>query len=53
MELHRFGAHHRNDSILSEGSLCKTTLKYDVPIYCKWLLAIEKKGPMIKTTLLF
>ena len=27
--------HHRNNSILSEGPLSETTLKYKIPIYCK------------------
>ena len=28
-------AHHINKSILSEGPLRETTLKYEIPIYCK------------------
>ena len=28
-------AHHMNNSILSEGPISETTLKYEIPIYCK------------------
>ena len=46
-------AHNRNDSILPEGTLSETTLKYDIPIYCKRVLVNKIKGTQIKTTLIF
>ena len=45
--------HHRNDSILSEGALSETTLKYEIPIYCKRVLVNKIKGTQNKTTLIF
>ena len=44
--------HHRNDSILSEGALSETTLKYEIPIYCKRVLVNKIKGTQNKTTLI-
>ena len=46
-------AHHRNDSILSEGALSETTLKHEIPIYCKRVLFNRMKGALNETTMIF
>ena len=45
--------HHRNYSTLSENVLSETTLKYEIPIYCKRVLVNKIKGTQNKTTLIF
>ena len=46
-------AHHRINITLSEGPLSETTLKYEIPIYCKRVLVNKIKGTQNKTTLIF
>ena len=38
-------AHHRSRTIVSEGALSETTLKYEITLYGKGVLAIEGKVP--------